>query len=159
MKSCDLPDRKKKFSGPTPQSLCWQGENTLFPGCQAMNQMQLSWWSGATGIQNNSSLLVIRRTTRIILDVGRRLRFLSGFVLKLVTFWLILYRRPSQNRRMGRKKFNLCNKCGFRHTAPTGKACAAGDGAHPLEKHDSGDKSVPGGQGLNQEGLDYAPKI
>ena len=143
MKSYELPDRKKKFSGPTPQSLCWQGENTLLPGCQAMNQMQLSWWSGATGIQNNSSLLVIRRTTHIILDVGRRLRFLSWFVLKLVTFWLILHRRPSQNRRMGREKFNLCNKCGFRHGAATGKACAAGDGAQPLEKHDNGDKSGP----------------
>ena len=34
----------------------------------AMNQMQLSWWSGATEIQNNRSRLVIRRTTRVILD-------------------------------------------------------------------------------------------
>ena len=34
----------------------------------AMTQMQLSRWSGATEIQNNSSLLVIRRTIRILLD-------------------------------------------------------------------------------------------
>ena len=120
----------------------------------AINQMQLSWLSGATAIQNNSSLLVIRRTTHIILDFGQRLRFLNGFGLKLVTFWLILHRRPSQNRRMRRKKFNLCNKCGFRHAAPTGKACAAGDGAQSVEKHDNGDESVPGEQGRNQEGLD-----
>ena len=37
---------------------------------------------------------------------------------------------------MGRKKYNLCNKCGFRHAAPTGKACTAGDGVRSLEKHD-----------------------
>ena len=34
----------------------------------AMTQMQLSAWSGATKIQNNSSLLVIRRTRLVILD-------------------------------------------------------------------------------------------
>ena len=34
----------------------------------AMTQIQLSWWSGATGIQNNSSLLVIRCTRRVISD-------------------------------------------------------------------------------------------
>ena len=34
----------------------------------AMTQMQLSRWSGATEIQNNSSLLVIKRTRRVILD-------------------------------------------------------------------------------------------
>ena len=34
----------------------------------AMTQMQLSRWSGATEIQNNSSLLVIRCTRRVILD-------------------------------------------------------------------------------------------
>ena len=36
----------------------------------AMTQMRLSWWSGATEIQNNSSLLVIKRTRRVILDFG-----------------------------------------------------------------------------------------
>ena len=34
----------------------------------AMTQMRLSRWSGATEIQNNSSLLVIDRTRRVILD-------------------------------------------------------------------------------------------
>ena len=34
----------------------------------AMTQMRLSRWSGATEIQNNSSLLVIKRTKRVILD-------------------------------------------------------------------------------------------
>ena len=34
----------------------------------AMTQMRLSWWSGATEIQNTSSLLVIRCTRRVILD-------------------------------------------------------------------------------------------
>ena len=34
----------------------------------AMTQMQLSWWSGATEIQNNSSLLVIKHTRPVILD-------------------------------------------------------------------------------------------
>ena len=34
----------------------------------AMTQMQLSRWSGATEIQNNSSLLVITGTRRVILD-------------------------------------------------------------------------------------------
>ena len=34
----------------------------------AMTQMQLSWWSGATGIQNNSSLLVIKRSSCVFLD-------------------------------------------------------------------------------------------
>ena len=34
----------------------------------AMTQMQLSRWSGATEIQNNSSLLVIKRTSRVFLD-------------------------------------------------------------------------------------------
>ena len=34
----------------------------------AMTQMQLSRWSGATKIQSNSSLLVIRHTRRVILD-------------------------------------------------------------------------------------------
>ena len=35
--------------------------------------------------------------------------------------------RIAQNRRMGKKKFNLCTKCGFRHASSTGKACSAGD--------------------------------
>ena len=34
----------------------------------AMTQMQLSGWSRATEIQNNSSLLVIRHTRRVILE-------------------------------------------------------------------------------------------
>ena len=34
----------------------------------AMTQMQLSRWSGATEIQNNSSLLVITGTRRVLLD-------------------------------------------------------------------------------------------
>ena len=38
----------------------------------AMTQMRLSRWSGATEIQNNSSLLVIKRTiaSRVFLDFG-----------------------------------------------------------------------------------------
>ena len=34
----------------------------------AMTQMWLSRWSGATKIQNNSSLLVIKRTSHVFLD-------------------------------------------------------------------------------------------
>ena len=34
----------------------------------AMTQLQLSRWSEATEIQNNSSLLIIRRTRRVFLD-------------------------------------------------------------------------------------------
>ena len=53
---------------------------------------------------------------------------------------------------MGRRKYNLCTKCGFRHAAPTGNSCtvcAAGDGAQLPD-----DKSISGGQGPNLEGLD-----
>ena len=53
---------------------------------------------------------------------------------------------------MGRRKYNLCTKCGFRHAAPTGllcMACAAGDGAQLPD-----DKSVLSGQGPNVGGLD-----
>ena len=72
------------------------------------------------------------------------------FVLSIVTFCFIVGHRCKC--RMGRKKYNLCTKCGFRHAAPMGKACtacAAGDGAHL-----SDDKSVSSGQGPNQGRLD-----
>ena len=35
---------------------------------------------------------------------------------------------------MGKKKFNLCTKCNFRHASPTGKGCLAGDGEQALDK-------------------------
>ena len=55
---------------------------------------------------------------------------------------------------MGRKKHNLCTKCNFRHTAPTGKLCTAGVGVQEGEKSVSGDKSLQRGQGSNLVGLD-----
>ena len=76
---------------------------------------------------------------------------MSGFVLlgRCGHFSIAGHR---SNRRMGRRKYNLCTKCGFRHAAPTGRACtvcAAGDGAQLPD-----DKSISSGQGPNLEGLD-----
>ena len=34
----------------------------------AMTQKAVAWWLGATGIQNNSSLLVIKRSSCVFLD-------------------------------------------------------------------------------------------
>ena len=53
---------------------------------------------------------------------------------------------------MGKKKFNLCTKCNFRHAAPTGKNCLAGDGEQVLDKPGK-DETLQGGQVLNREGL------
>ena len=54
---------------------------------------------------------------------------------------------------MGRKKHNMCSKCGFRHAAPTGKACSAGVGEQ-VDELLSEDKNVQGGQAPNLVGLD-----
>ena len=51
---------------------------------------------------------------------------------------------------MGRKKFNLCAKCGFWPCCPYGKNCSAGVGEQ-LEGKANDDMR---GQGPNQEGLD-----
>ena len=48
---------------------------------------------------------------------------------------------------MGKKKYNICSKCEFRHAAPTGKACLAGAGKQAEE-------SIQGGQASSQVGLD-----
>ena len=50
---------------------------------------------------------------------------------------------------MGRRKYNLCTKCGFRKVAPTGKACTAG-----VSVQIEDDKAIQGGQGPHREGLD-----
>ena len=55
---------------------------------------------------------------------------------------------------MGRKKYNLCSKCEFRHAAPTGKACTAGAGVQDMKKPVEDDKTTRRGQGPNRVGLD-----
>ena len=115
----------------------------------AMTQMRLSRWSGATKIQNNSSLLVIKRTRRVILD----------FQWVLSVFELKLGRLDCCNRRsiatfvMGWKKHNLCSKCEFRHATPTGKACMARAGVQE-KKSVEDDEKLQRGQGPNLVGLD-----
>ena len=52
---------------------------------------------------------------------------------------------------MGKKKYNICSKCEFRHAAPTGKACSAGAGEQ-VEKLE--DKTLQREQAPNQGGLD-----
>ena len=54
---------------------------------------------------------------------------------------------------MGKKKYDICSKCEFRHAAPTGKAClaVAGKQAEDLPKED---KIIQGGQAPNHGGLD-----
>ena len=54
---------------------------------------------------------------------------------------------------MGKKKFNLCSKCNFRHASPTGKGCLAGDGEQALDKPIE-DKIIQGGQAPSRVGLD-----
>ena len=79
---------------------------------------------------------------------------MSGFVLIFGRCGYSSIVGHRSNCRMGRKKYNLCTKCDFRHAAPTGKACTAGDGVQHLEKEKNGDKSIQRGQGPNQEVLD-----
>ena len=54
---------------------------------------------------------------------------------------------------MGKKKHNICSKCGVRHAAPTGKACLAGAGKQAEDKPIE-DEFMQGGQAPNQVGLD-----
>ena len=54
---------------------------------------------------------------------------------------------------MGKKKFNLCSKCNFRHASPTGKGCLAGDGEQALDKPIE-DEIIQGGQASSRVGLD-----
>ena len=54
---------------------------------------------------------------------------------------------------MGKKKFNLCSKCNFRHASPTGKGCLAGDGEQALDKPIE-DETIQGGQASSRVGLD-----
>ena len=54
---------------------------------------------------------------------------------------------------MGKKKFNLCTKCNFRHASPTGKGCLAGDGEQALDKPIE-DETIQGGQVSSRVGLD-----
>ena len=54
---------------------------------------------------------------------------------------------------MGKKKFNFCTKCNFRHASPTGKGCLAGDGEQALDKPIE-DKTIQGGQASGRVGLD-----
>ena len=54
---------------------------------------------------------------------------------------------------MGKKKFNLCGKCGFCHAAPTGKGCLAGV-CEQLKEPIGDDKSIQRGQGPNLVELD-----
>ena len=54
---------------------------------------------------------------------------------------------------MGKKKFNLCTKCNFRHASPTGKGCLAGGGEQALDKPLE-DETIQGGQASSREGLD-----
>ena len=54
---------------------------------------------------------------------------------------------------MGKQKYNLCSKCNFRHAAPTGKGCLAGDGEQALDKPIE-DEIIQGGQASSRVGLD-----
>ena len=54
---------------------------------------------------------------------------------------------------MGKKKYNICSKCKFRHAAPTGKACLAGAGKQAEDKPME-EESIQGGQASSQVGLD-----
>ena len=54
---------------------------------------------------------------------------------------------------MGKKKFNLCTKCNFRHASPTGKGCLAGDGEQALDKPIE-DETTQGGQVSGRVGPD-----
>ena len=54
---------------------------------------------------------------------------------------------------MGKKKHNICSKCGVRHAAPKGKACLAGAGKQ-AEEWPIEDEIIQGGQAPNQVGLD-----
>ena len=54
---------------------------------------------------------------------------------------------------MGKKKFNLCTKCNFRHASPTGKGCLAGDGEQALDKPIE-DERIQGGQVSSRVGQD-----
>ena len=54
---------------------------------------------------------------------------------------------------MGKKKFNLCTKCNFRHASPTGKGCLAGDGEQALDKPTE-DGKIQGGQVSGRVGQD-----
>ena len=50
---------------------------------------------------------------------------------------------------MGKKKFNLCTKCNFRHASPTGKGCLVEQALDkPIE-----DETLQGGQVFSREGL------
>ena len=51
---------------------------------------------------------------------------------------------------MGKKKFNLCTKCNFRHASPTGKGCLL---EQALDKPGE-DEKLQGGQVPSREGLD-----
>ena len=53
---------------------------------------------------------------------------------------------------MGKKKFNLCMKCNFRHALPTGKGCLARDGEQALDKPIE-DETIQGGQVSSRVGL------
>ena len=63
----------------------------------AMTQMQLSRWSVATGIQNNSSLLVIKRTIHVILDFmcctkGMFNKYLPNiYISKQITDFIVIH--------------------------------------------------------------------
>ena len=54
---------------------------------------------------------------------------------------------------MGKKKYNLCSKCDFRHASPTGKACLAGVGKQAEDKPME-DENRQRGQAPSQVGLD-----
>ena len=61
----------------------------------AMTQMQLSQWSGATEIQNNSSLLVIRHSSCVILDFQLETEGFDAGLCSIGTFWITRHRRSS----------------------------------------------------------------
>ena len=51
---------------------------------------------------------------------------------------------------MGKKKFNLCTKCNFRHASPTGKGCLVEQAPDKPRE----DEKEQGGQVPSREGLD-----
>ena len=73
----------------------------------AMIQMQLSRWSGATEIQNNSSLLVISRTRRVMLDFQLETEGFKRVCAQLEPLGLLAI-AVIATIVMGWKKHNLC---------------------------------------------------
>ena len=116
--------------------------------------MRLSRWSGATEIQNNSSLLVIKRTSRVFLDFGLETQGFERVWVQIGRCEVCEHHRQLQSSKWEEKSIICARNAIFWHAAPTGKLCTAGVGMQEGEKSANDDKSLQGGQGPNLVGLD-----